>query len=341
MKAAVIKKAGEMILTDRPMPVLSEGEALIKVKYIGICGSDIHVLKGIHPTAVYPLIPGHEFVGEMVEAKGPEAKRFRPGEIVVAQEIISCGVCDACAKGEDNVCRELKIIGIHTDGGFAQYVKVKTRKMYKIPEDTDLTLAALIEPLAVAVHDVRRSGLKVGETALVVGGGPIGMLVALVAREAGARKVVISEVSAHRLKVAQEMDFDTLNPIEKDFGERLIELSEGRGFDVSFEAAGAPSAIGTCVEHTKNTGNIVIIAMTEQPSVVDTGKVFAKELTLTGVRMHSQYNFLGAVDIVKSGTLNKELKTLITKTFSLDDVLTAFSEAQNGKDNFKILVRVD
>jgi 2-desacetyl-2-hydroxyethyl bacteriochlorophyllide A dehydrogenase len=341
MKAAVIKKAGEMVLTDVPMPILSEGEALIKVKYIGICGSDIHVLEGSHPTAVYPLIPGHEFVGEMVEARGSEAKRFRSGEIVVAQEIVSCGVCDACAKGEDNVCRELKIIGIHTDGGFAQYVKVKIRKMYKLPENIDFTLAALVEPLAVAVHDVRRSGLKMGETALVIGGGPIGMLVAIVARAAGARKVVVSEVSEYRLKVAQEMGFDTVNPTKEGFGERLTELSEGRDFDVSFEAAGAPSAIGTCIDHTKNAGNIVVIAMTERPSVIDTGKIFAKELTLIGVRMHSQYNFLGAVDIVKSGMLNKELKTLITKTFSLDDVLAAFDAAQHGKDNFKILVRVD
>jgi len=341
MKAAVIEKVGKIVLTDAPVPVLSDGEALIKVKYVGICGSDIHVLMGHHPTAVYPVIPGHEFVGEISEVKGAGSERFQKGDIVAAQEVFSCGVCDACAKGEDNVCRELKIIGIHTDGGFAEYVKVKTHKTYKLAQDIDLELAALIEPLAVAVHDVRRSGLKVGETALVIGGGPIGILIAIVARVAGARKIVVSEINEYRLKFAKAMGFSTINPAEEGFEQKLTELGEGRGFDVSFEAAGAPSAIGTCLDFTKSTGTVVVVAMSERPRVVDTGKIFAKELTLVGVRIHSQYNFLGSVDLVRSGMLNRDLKKLVSKVFSLNDVLAAFEEAQHGKENFKVLVRLD
>ena len=125
---------------------------------------------------------------------GEGAEGFELGDTVVAQELLTCGRCDACAKGEDNVCEHLKIIGVHADGGFAEYVRVKTRKMYRVPKSVDLRRAALIEPLAVAVHDVRMSGLKIGESALIVGGGPIGQLIACVAKAAGARRVVVSEV---------------------------------------------------------------------------------------------------------------------------------------------------
>lgn len=341
MKAAVIRSVGNLELCEVEKPVIGEGEALIRVEYIGICGTDVHVLNGHHATAVYPLIPGHEFVGKLDEIKGEGAERFQPGDTVVAQELITCGSCDACAKGEDNVCRNLKIIGVHADGGFAQYVKVKTRKMYRVPDGVDLRLAALTEPLAVAVHDVRRSGLQVGETALVVGGGPIGMLIAIVARAAGARKVVISEVNDFRRNFAAEMGFGVVNPLDPDADAQLRKLSENRGFDASFEAAGVESAITACVEHTKNTGTVVVIAIAPKAYPVSTSKIFAKELTLRGVRIHSQYNFMGAIDLLGSGMINDSLRKLISKVYSLDDIVAAFDCAQNGKDCFKVLVKVD
>jgi 2-desacetyl-2-hydroxyethyl bacteriochlorophyllide A dehydrogenase len=339
MKAAIIKTIGSIEICEAPMPVLNDGESLIRVIYIGICGTDVHLLNGNHPTAVYPLIPGHEFVGELVESKGRGSERFDVGDVVVAQELVTCGTCDACAKGEDNVCNELSIIGIHTNGGFAEYVKVMTRKMYKLPKDIDLKSAALTEPLAVAVHDVRVSGLKVGETALVLGGGPIGLLIAVVARLSGAGKTLISEPNEYRRKFASDMGFDTIDPSREGFDEKLRAITGGRGFDVSFEAAGAPSALSTCIEHTKNTGVAVIIAMTSGDVFIDTGKVFAKELTLKGVRLHSQYNFRGAVDIISSGALSSDLKKFITGMFPLENVAEALETAMSGKA-FKILLEV-
>lgn len=341
MKAAVIRSVGNIELCEVKEPVIGEGEALIRVEYIGICGTDVHVLKGHHATAVYPLIPGHEFVGKLAEIKGEGAERFKLGDTVVAQELLTCGSCDACAKGEDNVCKDLKIIGVHANGGFAQYVKVKTRKMYRVPDGVDLQLAALTEPLAVAVHDVRRSGLQVGETALVVGGGPIGMLIAIVARAAGARKVVISEVNDFRRKFAADMGFSVVNPLDSDIDAQLRKLSEGRGFDASFEAAGVKSAISTCIEHTKSTGTVVIIAIASEPYPVSTSEIFAKELTLRGVRIHSQYNFMGAIDLLGSRMINEDLRKLISKVYPLDDIVAAFDCAAIGKDCFKVLVKVD
>ncbi|MDR1246768.1 MAG: alcohol dehydrogenase catalytic domain-containing protein [Clostridiales Family XIII bacterium] len=340
MKAAIIKTVGSIEICEAPTPVLNDGESLIRVIYIGICGTDVHLFNGNHPTAVYPLIPGHEFVGELVESKGRGSERFNIGDTVVAQELFTCGTCDACAKGEDNVCNELSIIGVHTDGGFAEYVKVMTHKMYRLPKDIDLKLAALTEPLAVAVHDVRVSGLNVGETVLVLGGGPIGLLIAVVARLNGAGRIVVSEVNEYRRKFASDMGFDTIDPASDGFDERLRDMTAGRGFDVSFEAAGAPSALSTCIDHTKNTGVIVIIAMTSNAVAVDTGKVFAKELTLKGVRLHSQYNFMGAVDIISGGALSSDLQKFITGIFPLDDVAEALETVRSGNNCFKILLEV-
>lgn len=340
MKALVIEKPLEMHITEVPRPELNDGEALIRVQYIGICGTDVHVFNGHHPTATFPLIPGHEFVGELVQIRGEDSEAFQLGDTVVAQELLTCGRCDACAKGEDNVCEHLKIIGVHADGGFAEFVRVKTKKMYRVPKSVDLRRAALIEPLAVAVHDVRMSGLKIGESALVIGGGPIGQLIGCVAKAAGARKVVISEVVESRRALAEKLGMIALNPLDPDFSAKLLAANDGNNYDVSFEAAGVPSAITTCVDYTKNTGTIVQIAMTREPYPVDTGKLFAKELRVQGVRIHNQYAFEGAVNLVASGMLDEAIDLLTSKVFPFDEVAAAFQYAEKNKDAFKVLVQI-
>ena len=142
MKAAVIDQKNSIHLNEIAVPEIREGEALIRVRYCGICGSDLHVLHGQHPTAKFPVVPGHEFVGELVEAKGMGADKFQPGDMVVAQPFFSCGNCEPCAQGNDNVCRDLHFMGTRVNGGFAEYVKVLTRKMYRLSKGMDLRLAA-------------------------------------------------------------------------------------------------------------------------------------------------------------------------------------------------------
>lgn len=340
MKAAVIDKKDSIHLKEVDMPVLNDGEALIKVKYCGICGSDIHVLKGAHPTAKFPVIPGHEFVGELVDIKGSGSERYEIGDHVVAQPFFSCGNCGPCAKGEDNVCEDLHFMGAHTNGGFAEYVKVATRKMYKIPKDMNPELAALTEPVAVAVHDVRRSGLQVGESALIIGGGPIGMLIAMVARHAGARQVVISEINEYRRRVAEDLGFATVNPAEASFDAQICGLTEGKGFDVCFEVSGTRPGISTAVEKAKITGTIVVVGMTKEPYPIDLSMVFARELTIRGVRIHSQYSFIGALELLKSGAINSEFESMISKVFDFEDLEEAFAYAQVPGDYFKVLVRM-
>ena len=341
MKAGVIEKKGSFHLREKAIPALKPGETLIRVKYCGICGSDVHLLHGLHPTATFPIVPGHEYVGEFVEACGEGAERYQKGDLVVAQPVFSCGNCQPCAKGEDNVCRSLRFGGVHNDGGFGQYTKALTRKVYKLPADIDLKLAALAEPIAVAVHDVRRSGLQVGETALVIGGGTIGLLEAIIARHAGAGRIVISEISEFRRKRAEELGFETVNPLDADFDRRLMDMTDSLGFDVVFECSGSRAGAAAMTKYAKITGKIMIIGLAGEPYPVDLLTVFAKELTLIGVRIHAQYNFIGAVELLKSGKLNDQFAKIVTDVYPVDRLEEAFAYAQTPGDFLKIVVDME
>lgn len=340
MKAAVIREKDIVRLEECEKPKLQDGEALIKVKYCGICGSDIHVLKGQHPTAEFPVIPGHEFVGEVAAIKGHGAESFQLGDMVVAQPFFSCGNCEPCAKGRDNVCQNLQFMGAHINGGFAEYVKVLTRKMYRIPAELDLKLAALAEPVAVAVHDVRRSGLKMGETALIIGGGPIGMLIAIVAEYTGAKQIVISEISEERRRFAEELGYTTINPLDADFEEKILEMTGGKGFHVTYEVSGSKPGITTAIGQTRITGTVMVVGMTSEPYPVNLSQIFSRELNMQGVRIHDQYNFIGAVELLKSGKCNAKFERLISKIYPLAEVEEAFEFAKVPGDYFKVLVEM-
>jgi 2-desacetyl-2-hydroxyethyl bacteriochlorophyllide A dehydrogenase len=339
MKAAYYSEKQNIKLVDIDLPKPRKDEALIRVKYAGICGSDLHVYHGAHPTAKFPVIPGHEFVGELVELGEDVVSDIKSGEIVVAQPFSSCGICEACITGNDNVCRDLKLLGAHKNGCFAEYVTVPAKKIYRIPEGVDLKLAALTEPLAVAVHDVRRSGLKVGQTALIIGGGPIGIFIAMVAQLAGAQ-VYISEVSDFRLEFAKSMGYETLNPLNKDFKNKIAEVTKGKGFDVVYEVSGSKAGIASTTELVKVSGTILIVGMAGDKYPVDTMAVFLKQLNLQGVRIHSQEAFAAAVDILAGGKLNGQMEKLISKIYKIDDVESAYDYVLANTDYFKILLEV-
>lgn len=169
MKAALLENWQKMEVKDISKPDIEDGEALIKIKYAGVCGSDITVYAGSYPTATVPIVIGHEILGTIEEIKGNSD--FKIGDRVTVEPLISCGECDACKGGCGHVCRSLKLLGIHENGGYAEYVKVNNKKLVKVPEQLSDELAALSEPFAVGYHVCTRSGIKKGETALVIGGG--------------------------------------------------------------------------------------------------------------------------------------------------------------------------
>jgi 2-desacetyl-2-hydroxyethyl bacteriochlorophyllide A dehydrogenase len=339
MKAIHFSKPGAVEISEIPLPVLNQGEALIKVKYSGICGSDLHVMMGHHPSANYPLVPGHEFVGELISIKDNTRPDLQPGDLVIGQPFYSCGVCDSCISGHDNVCTTLQILGIHRDGSFAEYVKVLARKVFRLAEDLDPQLATLIEPLAVAVHDVRKSGLKVGENCLIIGGGPIGVIIAMVARLSGANRVVISEVSPFRIEFAKSLGFATINPLTENLMARVNEMTVSKGFDVVFEVSGSKAGIAAMTDVAKINGTVMIVGMANDCFPVNTTQAFIKELTIQGVRIHSQVNFAAAITILENGKLNESLMSLISAVYPLSEGKEAFELAAKGGEFFKILVR--
>ncbi len=340
MKAAIVRKHGEINVEEAPVPEIQEGEALIKVKYNGICGSDLHVMAGEHKTAALPVIMGHEFVGELADFKSKEAVDLKVGDHVAAQPYNSCRTCEACITGLENVCSKLSIIGVHENGGFAEYVKVPLRKVFRLPEEMDLKLAALIEPLAVAVHDVRQSNFLVGQSAFVIGGGPIGILIALVARLSGASKVVISEINEYRSNFARELGFQVINPAEEDAAAAALLMTQGKGFDAVYEVSGTAPGAALMTKVCKTGGKVVIVGVPTQPVLVDTIDVFSRQLNIIGVRIHSQLNFGAAIGIIESGVIDEALEKFITKVYKLDDVKEAMDYSYNDKEHFKVLLQV-
>lgn len=340
MRAAVLKEFYDVDVENIQVPEIGDDEALVKVQYAGICGSDIHVFSGKHPAAKPPIVLGHEFCGELVKINTKKETDLIIGDKVVVQPFTGCNGCDICIQGRDNICSKLSILGIHRDGCFAEYVKVPLRKVYSIPYGTDMRVAALTEPLAVAIHDVRRSDLKVGQTVLVVGGGPIGVLIAMAARMNGASGIVVSEINKSRINFIRSMGFDIINPLECDAVNEVSSLTGGKRFDVVFEVSGVKPGIELAFKGAKIGGTIVMVGIPSGSIPLDTGTIIYEELDVKGVRIHSQISFATAVELVKSGTLNTDLSKLITNVFPLDNVKEAIKFSIEDQEHFKVLLEI-
>ncbi|MCT4605705.1 MAG: alcohol dehydrogenase catalytic domain-containing protein [Marinisporobacter sp.] len=342
MKAAVIENFNDIIFKEVEQPSLDHDEALIKVEYTGVCGTDVHILLGNHKQVKLPLIPGHEFVGRLAKINTDRETNLKIGQRVVAQPLTGCGKCELCIQGRDNVCVDLNIFGIHSDGCFAEYIKVPLKKVYAVPEEIDPRVVSLVEPLAVAMHDVRRSNLQVGQTALIVGGGPIGVLMAMVAKLNGAAKVAISEINEERIKFAKEMDmgFEMINPLKVDIDEEIERLTDHMGFDVVYEVSGVQAGADLMTKAAKIGGTIMMVGIPTKSYMVDTGAITLKELKMEGVRIHAQINFKAALEVIKNNIFNDKLKRLITNEFHIEDIKEAMDFCIKDKDHFKVLLKM-
>jgi len=237
-----------------------EGEVQVEVAYCGICGTDLHVFHGGMDARVGShRVIGHEMSGR-ITAFGEKVQGFDIGDPVVVRPLSACGDCPACRRGHAHICQNLKFLGLDTDGAFQQSWTVPLDTIHKIPDNLPLDHAALIEPVAVACHDVRRARLAPGEDALVIGGGPIGMLIAMVAKQAGAT-VTLSEVNTHRLELAQSLGFKTLDPKEVNVAEEIYKQTANKGADVIFEVSGTQAGIDTMTEAAATRCRIVMVAI--------------------------------------------------------------------------------
>lgn len=341
MKAAILKEWKNIVIQDKDKPNLGPGECLIKVKYAGVCGSDVHIHEGHHPTAKAPVVLCHEIAGEIAEIYGGEDKNLKVGDRVTVEPLISCGVCEACRNGHFHVCRGLNLLGIHVDGGFAEYVKAKIHKVVKIeeiPED----IGVLTEPLAVATHVVRRSELKVGQSAFIIGGGPIGLTVAIMAKMAGASNIVISEGNKKRIKLAEELGFDTIDAFEDDVAAKVKEFTNCEGFDVVYEVTGTRSGVACAIASCKIRGTIVHVGFPGSPYEYNHLPVIFKELTVVGSRVYTMDDFVDTVAIEKNIINNNifDLRKLISDVMPLEELPKAIDMMINGVNLAKIVIKL-
>ncbi len=340
MKAAVLKNWKEMKIEEVETPDIGPDEALIKVVYTGICGSDIHSFTGKHPLAHSGMILGHEFSG-VIERSGSACKGFEAGDKVCAHIIQSCGKCDACRQGAWNLCRDLKVLGTQADGTFAEFVKVKADKLIKLPKDADLEVCALAEPFAVGVYATERLNVGNGDSVLIIGAGPIGICCAFAAQKAGASKVIISEVVDKRIEFARSLGFEVIDNRECDLEEEADRLTEGLGFQRIYETSGVPFSTELVTKVGAIHGTVMMVAYSKDPRPIDTWNLMRKEIVISSLRVHTQPAYEKAVRMLLTDKeLAERLSKIITKTFNFADIQKAFFSSMDGIENCKIMVKI-
>ncbi len=336
MKAAYYEGSKRFSVGESEIVPPGEGQVRMKVAYAGVCGTDVHIFLGhMDHRLTPPQVVGHEAVGTVVEV-GKGVVDFKAGDKVVLRPTDACGKCPSCERGHINICPTLNFIGITSPGAFQGSWTVPARLLHKLPDDINLVHAALVEPLAVAAHDVRYGELIENDFCVVLGAGPIGMLEALVCREKGAR-VVISEVNAARVKLARELGFEVVNPAEEDLVKYVFEQTDGAGADVVFEVTGTQAGAEMMTKLPRTCGRIVIVAIFAEPMMVDLRTILWREYTVIGARNYLKEDFDEAIRLVVEGNL--PLDKIVSDIRPVDRVQETFEDIVGGKANFmKVLI---
>ncbi|WP_117207989.1 zinc-dependent alcohol dehydrogenase [Allorhizocola rhizosphaerae] len=317
-----------------PLPP-GRGQVQIAVAFTGICGTDLHIRHGAMDGRVrVPAVLGHEMSGR-IAAVGADVADWSVGDPVTVMPLRWCDSCPACRAGHRHVCQRLNFLGIDSPGAMQERWTVPAEVLVRIPEGTPLRGAALVEPVAVAVHDVRRAGLAAGEFAVVVGGGPIGVLIACVARSVGA-DVVLVEPNPHRRKLAEGLGLETLNPQETDIGGHVEDRTGGAGAAVAFEVSGAEPGVTTAISALGVRGRMVVVGIHPAPRAVNLQQVFWRELSLIGARVYERADFEQAVRLVADGTIPAD--RLVSRVQPLASAADAFSALESGGDVMKVLI---
>ena len=313
------------------------GEVSVRTAYCGICGTDMHVYHGNMDARVgHNRIIGHEMSG-VIAAVGEGVEKLSPGTKVVVRPLDHCGDCPACQAGHMHICHKLKFLGLDTDGAMQEIWTVPAHTIHVLPDDMAMDHAALIEPVAVACHDVRLSGLQSGEDVVVIGGGPIGVLVAMVARDAGGN-VVISEVNPNRLAIAKKLGFDTVNPAEADLAEAITARTGGKGADVVFEVSGTQPGVDAMTAVAATRARIVMVAIHAKKPEIDLFQFFWRELKLIGARVYEPTDYDKAILLVAGGAIDAD--TVITDVSPLSEIQAAFEALDRSPTALKSLIKV-
>lgn len=338
MKTIIINKPGEVNIIDTPKPVRKKGEALLKVLYGGICGSDLGTYRGTFAYASYPRIPGHEFSAEIIEIDDND-RNLKPGMIVTCNPYFNCTKCYSCKRGLVNCCTSNETLGAQRDGAFSEYITMPIERIYDGKGLSSKTLA-LIEPFCISYHGVSRADVREGDTVLVVGAGTIGVLAAVAAKAKGA-KVYISDIAEKKMNYAVEtfgLDGGILNDNHADFIQKVEEITGGNYFDVTIEAVGLPSTFLNCIEAAAFGARVVQIGVGKKNVDFDFTLLQKKELNVFGSRNALKKDFLELINLVKEGKV--DLEKIVTNTYSFDEAAKAFSDFdKNAASMLKVIIK--
>lgn len=336
MKALQMKEALNPIITEVAMPVLKKGDALIEVKAVGICGTDISTYLGTNVNvSSYPIIIGHETAGIVKEIAADNAAGLKVGDKVILDPYVYCGDCYPCSLGKTNCCETLKCLGVHCEGSMSEFVAHPDHLLRKLPDDISWELAPMAEPLVIAMHAIHRCAAKEGEVVAITGAGTIGLLAALGAMSYGAIPVVIDVVEA-RLQIARDLGVQhTINPAAEDSVARLLEITNGRGAECVVEASGANVAIRNSLDYAAYAGRIALTGWPKKETELPTNLITKKELQVLGSR-NGAGEFEEAIELIVSGKV--DAGKLITKAVPFDELPQMIKEiAEKPSDFLKVV----
>ncbi|GAB3260580.1 zinc-dependent alcohol dehydrogenase [Nocardioides dilutus] len=334
LAAQYVAGTGIEVAEVQPRPP-GPGEVQLEVAYVGICGTDLHILAGHMDERVADHgVIGHEMSGRVVTT-GEGVTDWSAGDPVTVMPLRWCGECPTCRAGHAHICDRLDFVGIDSPGAMQQRWNVPQDLLVRLPPDLPLRDAALVEPVAVAHHDVARAGLSAREPVLVVGGGPIGVLIAIVARARGAH-VLVAEPDPYRRSVVEGLGLDVVDSGAADLVSRLDSWSQGAGAAVSFEVSGVQAGLDLALTALGARGRLVAVGIHPEPRQVDMKRVFWKELTVLGARVYERSDFTAAVDLLAAGTI--PVDALVSTTTALADAPAAFESLAGGGRVMKVLI---
>lgn len=339
MKAAVYKGNGVLAVEEGTSKLPEETQVQIKVSYCGICGSDIHVLQGSEDHRMHlPSVIGHECSGKVWRV-GSKVKDFKPGDRVVVWPVKACKACYACKEGFEHVCQNLQVRGIETEGAFQSAWTLEEEALIKLPDTVSMLHGALVEPLAICCHVVKRGQVKEGDFAVVIGGGPIGLMTALVAKAAGAT-VLVSEVNEKRLEKAKQMGIATVNPMKDDIAGLVKQQTDGTGADVVFETSGSQPGVDCMVQLPKVHGTVVLVAIYGRPMTVDLKQLYYFEKNVVTARMQERVDVEKAIELLGNKLVDAD--QIITSVLPLTEIQAGFEKCmdRNGSE-VKVMIQCD
>lgn len=336
MRAVQILQPGTLRLIELEKPVLDEGSnVLVRMTAAGLCGSDVGIYHGTNAAATYPRVIGHEMVG-VVEAVGPTAKKVKPGDRVIIDQVVNCGHCWACRHNRPNVCGNLKVRGVHINGGMCEYIAVPDKDCYLLPDGLTDAEAVMIEPTTIAVQICSRAQVAEDDMVLIIGAGVLGKSILRIANLLRPQKLIVADIDDQKLRECLEMGAtDVINSHTEDLKTRVRQLTEGYGPTVVMNAAFFKGSLLSACEAAGNAARVMVLGFSVAPDEINQFVITSKELDLRGSRLQNR-KFQQVIDMIRAGQV--DLRGSVSHTFPLEEAQKAFDFVDSHDPSIRKIV---